>query len=140
MTPTTVFSIANTMAMSMWVLMLFLPRWKLTRFLIDYKVVPILLSVVYAMYIIRSILSNGLLDFGSLSSVMQLFTEEHIALAGWVHYLAFDLLVGMWILDKNKALGIHHMLIAPCLFLTFLFGPIGFLLFILIKMLKPKKP
>lgn len=140
MTPTTVFSIANTMAMSMWVLMLFLPRWKLTRFLIDYKVVPILLSVVYAMYIIRSILSNGLLDFGSLSSVMQLFTEEHIALAGWVHYLAFDLLVGMWILDKNKALGIHYMLIAPCLFLTFLFGPIGFLLFILIKMLKPKKP
>ncbi|MGC1516940.1 MAG: ABA4-like family protein [Maribacter sp.] len=140
MTPTTVFSIVNTMAMSMWVLMLFLPRWKLTRFLIDYKVVPILLSVVYAMYIIRSILSNGLLDFGSLSSVMQLFTEEHIALAGWVHYLAFDLLVGMWILDKNKALGIHHMLIAPCLFLTFLFGPIGFLLFILIKMLKPKKP
>lgn len=140
MTPTTVFSIVNTMAMSMWVLMLFLPRWKLTRFLIDYKVVPILLSVVYAMYIIQSILSNGLLDFGSLSSVMQLFTEEHIALAGWVHYLAFDLLVGMWILDKNKALGIHHMLIAPCLFLTFLFGPIGFLLFFLIKMLKPKKP
>lgn len=79
------------------------------------------------------------MDFGSLSSVMKLFTEENAVLAGWIHYLAFDLLVGMWILDQNKNLRIHQLLIAPCLFGTFMFGPIGFLLFTIIRAIKLKQ-
>ncbi len=78
------------------------------------------------------------MDFGSLASVMKLFTEENAVLAGWVHYLAFDLLIGMWILDKNKALGMHQIIIAPCLFLTFMFGPMGFLLFMTVTTIKTK--
>lgn len=138
MTPINVFSLVNMTAMSMWVLMIFLPRWKVTRFLIDFKLIPIALSLVYTIYIIQSVLSGGLMDFGSLSSVMELFTDENIALAGWIHYLVFDLLVGMWILNQNKELGVHQVLIAPCLFLTFMFGPIGFLLFLTIKTIKNK--
>lgn len=138
MTATEVFSLANMTAMPMWVLMIFLPRWKVSRFLIDFKVIPIVLSAVYVIYIVQSMLSGGLMDFGSLSSVMELFTQENAVLAGWVHYLAFDLLVGMWILDLNKELGVHQLLIAPCLFLTFMFGPIGFLLFMAIKTIKNK--
>lgn len=139
MTPTEVFSLANLTAMPMWLLMIFLPKWKATRFLIDYKVIPIALSIVYAIYIVQSMLSGGFMDFGSLSSVMQLFTEENAVLAGWVHYLVFDLLVGMWILDRNKLLGIHHLLIVPGLLLCFMFGPIGFLLFMAVQALKTKK-
>lgn len=139
MTPTDVFSIANMTAMPMWLLMIILPKWKVTRFLIDYKIIPILLSVIYAIYIFQSILGGGGLDFGSLESVMDLFTNEDALLAGWVHYLAFDLLIGMWILDQNKTLKIHSLIIAPCLFGTFMLGPIGFLLFIIIKVFKIKK-
>ncbi len=138
MTPTDVFSIANMIVMPMWILMIFLSRWKVTRFLIDFKVIPLLLSIIYAVYIIQLILSGGQMDFGSLSAVMVLFSEENAVLAGWVHYLAFDLLVGMWILDQNKELGIHQALIAPCLVLTFMFGPMGFLLFMVIKSIKLK--
>lgn len=138
MTPTNVFSLVNMTAMSMWILMIFFPRWKVTRYLIDFKLIPIALSLVYAIYIIQSLLSSGLMDFGSLSSVMELFTDENIALGGWVHYLVFDLLIGMWILNQNKELGVHQVLIAPCLFLTFMFGPIGFLLFLTIKTIKNK--
>lgn len=138
MTPTNVFSIANTVAMLMWVLMIFLPKWKVTRMLIDLKVIPILLSVVYAIYIIQAIAIGGMMDFGSLKSVMALFTEEHAVLAGWVHYLAFDLLVGMWILNQNKEMGIPHLLIIPCLLGSFMFGPIGFLLFMIIRLFKTK--
>ena len=76
------------------------------------------------------------MDFGSLESVMALFTEQNAVLAGWIHYLAFDLLVGMWILNQNQKLGVHHLLLVPCLIGTFMFGPIGFLLFIVIKSIK----
>jgi hypothetical protein len=139
MTPTDIFSFANMTAMPMWLLMIILPKWKVTRFLIDYKVIPILLSVTYAFYIIQSLLGGGGLDFGSLESVMILFTKEDAVLAGWVHYLAFDLLVGMWILNQNKTLKIHQLIIAPCLFGTFMLGPIGFLLFMIVRAFKIKK-
>jgi len=136
MNPSDIFSIANPVAMLMWIFMIFLPKWKATRFLIDFKVVPILLSIGYLFYIIQAILIGGAMDFGSLESVMDLFTEENAVLAGWIHYLAFDLLVGMWILNQNQKIGIHHLFIVPCLIGTFMFGPIGFLLFMVIKSIK----
>ena len=136
MTAADVFSFANPTAMLMWILMIFLPKWKGTRFLIDFKVIPILLSIVYVIYIIKSLMSLGMMDFGSLASVKELFTVDNAVLAGWVHYLAFDLLVGMWILDQNKELKINHLLIVPCLLGCFMFGPVGFLLFFIIKSIK----
>ncbi|WP_299709456.1 ABA4-like family protein [uncultured Tenacibaculum sp.] len=136
MTPSEVFSISGMLAMPMWILMIFLPKWKVTRFLIDFKIIPLLLSIIYAIYIFISIRQGGMMDFGSLASVMQLFTLENAVLAGWVHYLAFDLVVGMWMLDQNKELKIHPVVMAPCLFGTFMFGPIGFLLFMIIKSIK----
>jgi len=131
-----VFSLAGTIAMPMWLLMIILPKWKVTRFLIDYKVVPLVLSVMYAIYIVISLQSGNGMDFGSLASVMELFTKEDAVLAGWIHYLAFDLLVGMWMVNQNKESSIHPILMAPCLFFTFMLGPVGFLLFIIIKSIK----
>jgi ABA DEFICIENT 4-like len=139
MTPSDVFSIANMMAMPMWLLMIILPKWKVTRFLVDYKIIPLLLSLIYAVYIINSMLTGPAMDFGSLESVMGLFTVENAVLAGWVHYLAFDLLVGMWMLDENKALKIHPLIMAPCLIGTFMLGPIGFLIFMLVRAIKKQQ-
>ena len=139
MTPTEVFSIASMITMPMWILMIFLSKWKITRFLIDFKVIPLALAFIYAIYIFQAIQIDGMMDFGSLKSVMALFTEENAVLAGWVHYLAFDLLIGMWMLDQNKELRINQLIMAPCLFLTFMLGPIGFLLFMIIKTIKQKQ-
>ncbi len=139
MTPSDVFSIANITAFFMWILMIVLPKWKATRFLIDYKVIPIILSLVYAFYIIQSILTGPSMDFGSLQAVMHLFTVEQAVLAGWLHYLVFDMLVGMWMLDKNKSLKIHQAIMAPCLIGTFMMGPVGFLLFMAVRALKKQK-
>ncbi|MDA9027057.1 ABA4-like family protein [Flavobacteriaceae bacterium] len=139
MTPTEVFSIANMIAIPMWVLMLFFSKWKVTRFLIDFKVIPLALAFMYAIYIFQAIQISGMMDFGSLTSVITLFTEENAVLAGWIHYLAFDLIVGMWMLYQNKELKINQLVMAPCLFLTFMLGPIGFLLFMIIKTIKQKQ-
>ncbi len=139
MSTAAIFSLSNLMVMPMWILMIVAPNWKATRFLIDWKIIPILLAFVYAFYIFISIQSGGGMDFGSLQSVMALFTQEDAVLAGWVHYLAFDLLVGMWMLDQNRILKIHPILMAPCLVCTFMLGPIGFLLFIIIKTIKKQQ-
>jgi len=139
MTASAVFSIANMIAMPMWILMILAPKWKVTRWLIDFKAIPLILAVIYAIYIGLSISSGGDMDFSSLESVMQLFTVENAVLAGWVHYLAFDLLVGMWMIDQNRDLGIHQILMVPCLLGTFMLGPVGFLLFMILRAFKKSK-
>ncbi|MEO0902914.1 MAG: abscisic acid-deficient protein Aba4 family protein, partial [Bacteroidota bacterium] len=66
-------------------------------------------------------------------------TIEEAVMAGWVHYLAFDLLIGMWMINQNRTLGIHQLLMAPCLFATFMLGPVGFLLFTILKAIKTSR-
>lgn len=138
MTPTTVFSIVNSMALPMWILMILLPRWKITKFLIAYKIVPLSFALVYAVYVVKALFINGIMDFSSISSVTALFSNETAVLTGWVHYLAFDLLVGMWMLEKNTEIGIPKGVMAICLLATFMLGPIGFLLFMGMKAIQPK--
>lgn len=139
MTIAELFSLTNMIAMLMWLLMIGLPKWKFTRFLMAYKIVPIFLSLFYVFFMVSHLSAGGGLDFGSLASVMALFTFENALMAGWIHYLAFDLLVGIWMLKENEQLGIHPLLMAPCLFATFMLGPVGFLLFMLFRTTKLSK-
>src|SRR5690349_5034766 len=69
--------------------------------------------------------SNG--GFSSLPAVAALFSQPWLLLAGWVHYLAFDLLVGSWEVRDARDRGIPHLVVVPCLALTFMFGPAGWL-------------
>ena len=70
--------------------------------------------------------------FNSLSNVMLLFTDRWLVLAGWVHYLAFDLFIGSWQVRDARRNGVPFVVVLPCLVLTFLFGPIGLLLYLLV--------
>jgi Domain of unknown function (DUF4281) len=67
--------------------------------------------------------------FGSLAEVALLFQTPGVLLAGWVHYLAFDLLVGGWIVRIARSDEVPFWQVVPLLGLTFLFGPAGYLAF-----------
>ena len=131
MTPALVFKICSTLVLPQWLLMIVLPKWEWTQKLVASRIIPFLLAIVYAYYIFTSFGSSGG-GFGSLEEVMQLFTAERAVLAGWIHYLAFDLLIGSWVLTTAQKKGIHHALVIPCLIGCFILGPIGFLVFWLI--------
>ncbi len=94
--------------------------------------IPAILSVAYtALILVHWADAPG--GFSSLADVMALFTDPPVALAGWLHYLAFDLLIGAWITRTARREGIPHLLILPCLVPTFLFGPAGFLAFLILR-------
>lgn len=133
-----IFSVVNIIAILGWLLIAILPRWKYTRIVVLSGAIPLLLSVAYlALVILFFGQAEG--GFDSLANVMKLFTHEWAVLAGWIHYLAFDLFVGSWEVRDSQRRGISHFLVIPCLFLTFLFGPIGFLLYTAIKLFMPRK-
>lgn len=66
--------------------------------------------------------------FGSLAGVQRLFTSPWLALAGWVHYLAYDLFIGALMARRMMEAALSRLLLIPVLPLAFLFGPIGFAL------------
>ena len=74
--------------------------------------------------------------FDSLENVMKLFTNKWAALAGWLHFLAFDLFIGAWEVKDSREKGISHFLVIPCLVLTFMLGPIGLLLYFVVRSIK----
>lgn len=139
MSPDSVFQICSTIAMLGWIVLLLLsPFWSgFDRFLIG--IIIVLFAIVYAWLIFQAFTPGDFQKFGSLDGVMDLFTDKTAVTAGWVHYLAFDLMVGIWIKKNGQKYNIHHLLLVPCLLFTFMLGPIGLLLFLLIRLIKTKQ-
>lgn len=134
------FKIANSIAITGWILMAVMHDRPLTYKLI-FNGVIILLCVFYASVIIWSFSepSDGG-NFSSLEGVMALFTNPKAVLAGWIHYLAFDMMTGLFIIYHSSKNEINRWLILPCLFFTFMLGPVGLLLYYVLLCIKKKNP
>jgi hypothetical protein len=122
------FSLLNLVALTGWLLLALSPRWPR---LVDVagRVFPAAFAAVYIV-VIAANFGNSDGSFSSLSGVAQLFANPWLLLAGWTHYLAFDLFVGAWEVRDARDRGISHLAVLPCLLLTFLFGPAGWLLYL----------
>lgn len=131
MAPHELFAIANPVAAAAWAVLMLAPL----RFEWPGRLgvaVALLMSMIYSA-LIGAYITQGQGDFSSLAGVARLFEHPGLLLAGWVHYLAFDLLVGVWERSEARRIGLSQWLLAPLLFLTFMFGPIGWLLFMAVR-------
>jgi hypothetical protein len=138
MTPDRIFSIVNAIALLSWVLLALLPRQRWVTKTLTGTLVPALLATVYTA-IIAATWHGSPGGFSTLPAVATLFSNRWLLLAGWTHYLAFDLLVGNWEVRDARERGIPHALVLPCLILTFLFGPAGWMSYIVLRAARPAK-
>src|ERR1700730_18585605 len=129
MSPEQLFSIANAIALVSWLLLAILPRRRWVSDVVTGKVVPGLFAALYIGLVV-AVFGRAEGGFSTLAGVAALFTNSSLLLAGWVHYLAFDLLIGRWEVRDAQERGIPHVFVVPCLFLTFMFGPAGWLLYL----------
>ena len=120
---------ANGAALCCWVLLIALPGRKWVTGVVAGVAVPAAFATLYtAIIAVHFFGSAG--GFSSLPDVALLFSNPWLLLAGWIHYLAFDLLVGCWEARDAREHGIGHLFVIPCLIMTFLFGPAGWLLYL----------
>jgi hypothetical protein len=132
MSPDQIFSIANGIALCGWLLLFVLPGKKWATQVVAGVAIPALFAGLYSIVIaINFAGSEG--GFSSLPQVAQLFSNPWLLLAGWLHYLAFDLLIGSWEARDARERGINHLLVVPCLIMTFLFGPAGWLVYLAVR-------
>lgn len=139
MSPESIFSACSSIAMIGWVILIIAsPLWQsFDKFIIG--IVITLFAIAYTWLIAKGFSMGDFQKFGSLDGIMELFTNRIAVTAGWVHYLAFDLFVGVWIKKNSIKYNISHALVIPCMLLTFMLGPIGLLLYLLIRFVASKK-
>ena len=126
------FSLSGLLSLTGWAALLASPIIPKLSQWIAAIIIPALLSVIYAALVLAywTRASGG---FGSLADVLLLFQTPQILLAGWIHYLAFDLFVGAWIVRAARSDAMPFVFVIPLLPITFLFGPAGFIAFSLVR-------
>ena len=138
MTPDLLFQLANPLALLGWLALALSPWSPRVTQMAAAVAIPLVLSVGYTAVVLAH-WSSGNANFNSLNGVAALFENRWLLLAGWVHYLAFDLLVGAWEARTARREGIPHLLLLPCLLTTFLFGPAGYLMFQALRASRQRK-
>jgi len=133
MTPDAVFLVCNYGVIPAWLLLAVAPGWSGTQRLVHAVWIPCLLGLVYLTTFLVSPAAPEGGSFATLTGVMTFFTSPYAVLAGWVHYLAFDLFVGAWEVRDARRRGLPHVQLLPCLFFTLMLGPIGLLLYLALR-------
>lgn len=132
-----IFSFGNSFVLLGWILLIFVPNWKYTQTLVLNGMI-VFFALLYSYMILKDIGNFSMDSFSTLANVKALFQQDDAVAAGWLHYLAFDLFVGAYIVRKSQQLQISRWLYTLPLPFTFMFGPMGYLIFFLIKTFKTK--
>jgi hypothetical protein len=126
MSPEQFFSFAGAAAMAGWALLILGPRRFAWLNAVPLWVIPAGLSAFYSVLVLSRFSGTGG-GFDSLASVAALLSDDWALLAGWVHYLAFDLFVGAVMAARMDRAAIGRLVQAPILASIFMLGPLGFL-------------
>ena len=133
------FKIANTSILPAWFLLLLLPRTRLTKVVVHSYLYPMALAIFYAVLIIPSFFLGGEGGMGSVAELQVGFQNDYIVVGAWIHYLVFDLFIGAWESRDAVRKGIPHWQLVPCLVLTLFAGPIGLMLYLIIRYIHTRR-
>lgn len=130
----TLFQLSNLLTMPFWFLMILLPHWRWSKRIMGslWTVVPA--ALLYAILVAPGL--GGLLGTlanPSLDTIATLLGTPTGATIGWVHFLAFDLFVGRWVYLDSRSNGFSAWFISPILFFVLMFGPLGLLLYLVLR-------
>ncbi|MFM7035996.1 MAG: ABA4-like family protein [Planctomycetia bacterium] len=127
------FKATNTLALLAWITLVLFPGRRLVSGVLCALVVPGVLALAYASVIGWKFATLGPPSGNvmTLAGLRQVFSDEWVFAAAWTHYLVFDMVVGAWIARDSVKLGMPWLLRTAALMLTFLAGPVGFLVHIL---------
>lgn len=134
----TLFTIANYSVIPFWLMLIVAPRSSWTHRLVNGPVVLLLLTPIYAYLLFGYGPAPSDMEFRSLYGVMIGFSAPHIVVAGWIHYLIFDLFVGAWEARDAERRGIPHLWVIPCLITTLMIPPVGLLLYVLVRFFRTR--
>lgn len=127
-------SLASAATCACWILLIVAPRARATRWVLRSDAVPLVLCVVYTALIARYI-PGIFLKFDSLEHIHEMLEDRRLLLTSMLHFLAYDLLVGRAMLADAQARGISHARMVPCLVMSLLLAPVGYVMYAAVRWL-----
>lgn len=135
----TLYEYLNMLILPGWLLLIFAPGWKVTRLIVRSGLYPAVFAVVYLILFVVHFNPTEA-DFATLEGLMAGFTNPPLVVMGWAHYLVFDLFVAIWVVGDAEKLEIKHFWLIPILILCLMAGPIGFLIYWVVRIVVKKRP
>jgi hypothetical protein len=132
-----IFSLAAIAVLPLWLLMVLVPTWRWTVRIVAQPWAYLPLTVFYAVLVLTRFgeVAQAVVINPRLETVAPLLATPAGATIAWVHFLAFDVFVGRWAYLDARSRGVHPLVMGPILVLTFLFGPMGLLLHLVVSRL-----
>lgn len=131
------FSVVGVLSFIGWGALAFSPL-RHAPFVLVARIISIILALIYTYFLVSLWGHEPKVDFSTLAGVASGFSNMGHLLTGWIHFLALDLFIGAWQVERAKNIGIPHVAVLPCLMLTFLVGPLGLFLFLMVQSIKMK--
>lgn len=132
MSADTLFRISSSLALIGWILLLAFHKTLWIGKVLTGTIITIF-ALMYTGLIATNLGAFQADSFNSLNNIESLFRNRYALLAGWIHYLAFDLFTGIFIVNDARKNGIGFWPLLPCLFFTFMLGPFGLFLYIVLR-------
>ncbi len=129
----TIFQIANSLAFFSWIVLIFFHPKKYVLLVLQYGIIT-LLAITYVFLVVPTLSEFEPDSFSTLQNVKGLFLKDEMVTAGWLHYLVFDMFVGIHIVKDAVRIGIARWKYSLCLPFTFMFGPLGLLMFYIVRL------
>jgi flagellar biosynthesis protein FliQ len=138
-----IYLVANWGVIPFWLLLIFVPNHQLTNFLAQSVIVPLLFAISYAFLSYNIFLDGNIFDgfelYNGLDGLYSMFANEALLLVFWLHFLAISLFTGAWLIRDSKRYFIPKIITIPSLILTYFSGPIGLVIYWLIRIFFAKK-
>jgi hypothetical protein len=130
-----IFEIVNLLALLGWLTLVLFPNRLFAINTVKYGLIS-LLAFTYLFLMIPLLPELNVASFSTLENVKELFKNDQMVNAGWIHYLVFDLFVGVYIVENSLKTGMKRWKYTLCLPFTFLIGPLGLIIFYFFKISK----
>ena len=138
-----IYLFANWGVVPFWLLLVFIPNHTITKFFCHSIIVPLLLTIAYVFVSRQIILEGNILEgfklYLGLDSLSEIYFNESLRLAFWLHFLSISLFVGSWIARDCQRYMVPKILSIPCIIITYFTGPVGIVVYWFVRKLKEKK-
>ncbi|SDD84656.1 ABA4-like family protein [Kordiimonas lacus] len=131
-----IYKIINIGVLPAWLLLALAPHARVTTALVHSGIYPLAYGMLYTVLLVWAMVFGAGAEGGNMSTaagVSVIFSHPHGVLLGWTHYLVFDLFIGVWIVRDGARQGMAHWKLVPILFLSLMFGPVGLMLYFLLR-------
>ena len=127
-----------------WLMLIIIPNSKITQIFINSVILPLILSTAYVYVIYQSVLlDESIFDifklYLSLDNLYTVFATESFLLVFWLHFLTLNLFLGSWVSRDGVKHNISRSLVFFPLILIYFTGPLGLVLYWLIRIFYAKK-